>query len=288
MLVLLGLARCDSTAVNPFIDSGNYYSVYGYLDTFADSQFVRVVPLRGRLERIQSETDPLVNLDAFVSTVDLNNGDSVIWTPRLVQFRDSTYGYLFGARFNRVWPGHTYRLTVRRSDGVMTAAETTVPTQPGWNLAPPEMQNDSLLQTMRLEGVANQPDDLVMVYQMGLPGSIRPPRFQVPYGRSGRRENGAWTVDIQLTRDTDIVRTMYAQQFGQAERLTLFSLTLVTATRDAAWDPPGGAFDPAVLLQPGVFSNVEGGFGFFGSIAHYSHEWVLDEATNERLGFETP
>ncbi len=292
LVLSLLLAACDGVEVFPFRETDNYYSVYGYLDTFADSQFVRVVPLRTRLERAQSPTDaPFASIDARVTSFDLTSGDSLVWTWALVRFDDGTYGHLFGARLSPLFPGRTYRLEVRRSDGKTTRAETTVPLKPRWHLGPPQQHEGGLGQTVRLEGVPNRPDDIGVTYTVGPPGSIRPPRVRIPYGRSGRLQDGAWTLDVLLSRDAEAVRDSLAQRLGPDFAfgpLVLFAVTMTTATLDAAWDPPGGVFDPALLMLPGTFSNVQNGFGFFGSIGRFSEEWRLDPATIEALGFLPP
>ena len=46
---------------------------------------------------------------------------------------------------------------------------------------------------------------------------------------------------------------------------------------DANWDPPGGVFNPEVLAQPGAYSNVENGYGFFGSVGLYTEVWNVNE-----------
>ncbi len=283
------VTACDGVEVFPFRETDHYYSIYGYLDTLADSHFVRVVPLRTRLERAQSPTDgPFARIDARVTSFDLATGDSVAWTGALVRLRDGTYGHLFGARIPALFPGRTYRLEVRRSDGKRSHAETTVPLPPRWRIGPPQQQGGGLVQTVRLEGVPNRPDDVALVYAVGPPGTINPNRVRIPYGRPGSLRDGAWTLDVLLSRDADAVRDTLARQLGPdfaAGPLVLFSVTMHTATLDTAWDPPGGVFDPDVLQLPTTFSNVVNGFGFFGSIGRFAEDWTLDAETAEALGF---
>ena len=54
---------------------------------------------------------------------------------------------------------------------------------------------------------------------------------------------------------------------------------------DTRFVPPGGIFDPELLVQPGTFSNVENGFGFIGSVGRFSAEWVLKEESLHILGY---
>jgi len=54
------------------------------------------------------------------------------------------------------------------------------------------------------------------------------------------------------------------------------------------FDPPGGAFDPEVLAQPGTFTNVENGFGFIGAVGRFSAEWTFDPETLRILQYLSP
>ena len=95
------------------------------------------------------------------------------------------------------------------------------------------------------------------------------------------REDG-WRVDVQLLKD----RTDVARRLG--EPLVFLGVGMRLTMTDERWRPPGGVFDPELLIQPGVFSNVENGFGFLGSVNQYTTEWTLPEATIEVLGYSFP
>ncbi len=117
------VAGCDSN-FEPFTESGLHYTLLGYLDTDADTQFVRVVPFRPVVDRLYTE-----EIDAVLRSTDLDAGTSLVWQDSVVHFPDSSYGHVFWSRF-RAAPGHKYRIEVERSDGSLTWAETVVPEQP--------------------------------------------------------------------------------------------------------------------------------------------------------------
>ena len=52
-----------------------------------------------------------------------------------------------------------------------------------------------------------------------------------------------------------------------------FALVLQVSVLDANWDPPQGVFDPEILAQPGVLSNVKNGFGTWGGVGLYHYVW---------------
>lgn len=277
------LAGCDALEVNPIVDTGRYYSIYGFLDTLADSQVVRVVPIRRGLSRPTTPQDPRAALDARVVLHDLDAGTFVQWQPRLVRLADGTYGHIFTRHIPRLWEGRRYRLDVIRSDGAVTSAETRVPDVTDWRKEVPREVGGRLVQTIVLEGLHAPPDSIIAFYVIGAPGQLRPPNIEVPYGEAGRPVADGWAIDLQLERDT-------APHRGNAEegQRILYQMGLRVAARDSAWTPPGGVYDPVALSHPTAFTNVQNGFGFFGVIAHFSDVWRPDDVTLQSLGFLRP
>lgn len=101
------------------------FSVFGYLDLNADTQWVRVSPIRQNLL-----TDPAA-IDAVVMLEHLGSG-------RVVTLRDSVFAFLdrrldgagYGHNFwttEPLEPEATYRLAVVRSDGAATTATVEIP-----------------------------------------------------------------------------------------------------------------------------------------------------------------
>ena len=61
LLFLLSVAGigCDSTALDPIVESKESYSIFGYVDARADTQFVRVEALRDSMRFGTSALDPV-------------------------------------------------------------------------------------------------------------------------------------------------------------------------------------------------------------------------------------
>jgi hypothetical protein len=101
------------------------FSIYGYLDAMADTQWIRVAPFRSS---IFSTSDPV---DAVVTIEDLGTGRRIEMIPTLftrvsANFGDTLYAY----NFKTVEPiehGATYRLTAQRSDGAASSAVVEIP-----------------------------------------------------------------------------------------------------------------------------------------------------------------
>ena len=51
LVSVLFVMGCEES-VNPFVEEDRYFTVFGYLDTAAEEQFVRVIPLRTDLSLI--------------------------------------------------------------------------------------------------------------------------------------------------------------------------------------------------------------------------------------------
>jgi hypothetical protein len=279
-LALLGcLLGCDEE-VNPFIEEDRYFTLYGYLDTAADTQFVRVIALRRSLVE-----EPFGPLDARVTLVPLPDGPSVTLRDSLVQFADGRYGHVFYAPL-RVFPGWTYRLDVERADGARATAETTVPVAPGATIGTPSFFAGGFTQSVQWTRIDTAPYRLEVWYRFQGEAPHQPFReASVAYGEEhlGRLRNDLWEVEVRLSEDRDEV----ARQLGGVA-FPLLGVGMRLTMPDDAWRPPTGVFDPDLLVQPGVFTNVTGGFGFLGAVNQYTVEWVLDATTVRALGYGVP
>src|SRR5690606_41544980 len=91
-----------------------------------------------------------------------------------------------------------------------------------------------------------------------------------------------WWVEEERSRDVGEIRP----RVRQGPPLLAVGVRLTMS--DDAWRPPGGVFNPDILVQPGTFSDVEHGFGFFGSVNQHEPEWVLYPELLEKLGVAGP
>jgi hypothetical protein len=101
------------------------YSIYGYLDALADTQWIRVAPFRTSI----FSTPDLV--DAEVTIEDLGTGRTIELIPTLFKqgspnFGDTLFAYNFQTS-ESIEHGATYRLSARRSDGSLTSSVVGIP-----------------------------------------------------------------------------------------------------------------------------------------------------------------
>jgi hypothetical protein len=129
VLVAAALAAgCDDAPFEPFAENAvGPFAIFGYLDLRADTQWVRVMPIR---QNLLTAPDPI---DAIVTLEHLGTG-------RVVTLRDSLFGFtdreLGGVGYaHNFWttepvePEATYRLVATRSDGAATTATVETPRQ---------------------------------------------------------------------------------------------------------------------------------------------------------------
>lgn len=284
LLLFVLLSGCDDTLIDPFDNDGRYFTVYGYLDLLETEHTLRVVPITRFAENIESDAEGRGAIDATVFTTDMTSGERTEWNHAYTRLEDGTWGHLFKARF-LVRPGRTYHLEIVRSDGKVTSAATTVPYFSESNLidqGPIVFEQDStyIYQDVTIPEISS-PWDVTLIYMWSAYPINR--RMLIPYGRSGSRaEGGGWNLRINLSDDQVAVKEHVRDSFarGIPPDATTYALTAMgvqVRVLDGNWDPPGGVFDPEVLAQPGIMSNVVNGYGFFGSIGIYAQEWNIAE-----------
>ena len=282
LIVLLG--GCDET-FSPFVEEDRYFSIYGYLDTASDRQMVRVVPLRTTF------ADPGTDeLDVEVRSIEIGSGDVVVWRDSVVTFNDGSVGHVFIGDF-RPYPGWTYRFEVERPDGKITSAETTVPLPSNVEISDVPLNQAIATQMVRWSDIPIQPFRVEVWYRF-LTSPSRPFDHAVLiYGNEDNRVglpvgDDEWEIQVTLSGDREDALDG-AGLPSDAEPFLLAVGMRLTMTDDA-WRPPDGIFNPDVLVQPGAFSNVENGFGFFGSLNQYTVEWTLPDQVIENMGYRPP
>ncbi len=287
LLLAAVLSSCSDTTIDPFQNEGNYYTVYGFLDELEDDHVLRVIPVTRRAERIMSPSDPQANIDAEVFTTDLNSGVRTRWTHSLERLSDDSYGHIYRAHF-LVRAQKRYKLEIIRSDGAVTTATTKVPyinRADLFELGPEVFSEDSSLVYMDIViPEIPSPWGILAIYGWGGGGELDDRinrRIYVPYGRSGERTaDGGWALRLNISEDQQYVRADVLKSI-ENNRITARSEVGISHTGfqirilDEGWDPKNGIFDPELLSQPGVMSNVENGYGYFGSVGLYIQEWNI-------------
>lgn len=289
--VILALAvvigSCGDTTIDPFQNDEKFFTVFGFLDELENDHEIRVISVTRRQERIESPGDPQAKIDAEVFTTDLNSGVRTKWRHSLERLSDGSYGHIFRAHF-LVTAQKRYMLEIIRNDGKTTTAITKVPFVSRadlFEMGPEVISEDSSLvyRDIKIPDVPS-PWEIEGVYLWG-GGGIDDNRVNrrvfVPYGRAGSRTvDGGWQLRINISEDQKYVEesvqwSIDHNQFDVGTPVGLSSMGIQFRMLSDGWDPPGGIFDAEIQSQPGRLSNVENGYGFFGSVGFYSQEWNI-------------
>ncbi|NNF04724.1 MAG: DUF4249 family protein [Rhodothermales bacterium] len=298
LVAIVSVAGCDDTVLDPFDGEERYFSVYGYIDDFQTTHRVRVVPVSRLSGVIRNPSDPQASIDATVTSVDLLTGAETRWRHSLEKLSDETYAHIYTGEF-LVRAGRRYRLIVERSDGRRTIAETTVPriveTFPA-RLGQVVVSADSseISQNVIMEGV-RAPYDITAVYFMESfftteVGQTNPVKYKIniPYGRGeGPTPDGGWWFTLDWVRDGAIVRDFLYRFNAQGTwdlpgQIT--SVSIRVRLLDENWGLANGELDPIVQSQPGAYSNVENGYGFWGSVGLLQQDFNLGPEFNWLVG----
>jgi hypothetical protein len=299
---LLPLAGCDDTVIDPFENDGRIYSVWGYVSLFETQHAVRVVPITRYPERIRHPGDVQAEIDATVTSIDLTTGYELRWAHALRELGDGSYGHVFTASFD-VHPGRRYRLVVTRSDGATATAETRVPYSVSTTRIDldPSVSLDEFAAGRRPPPLKARlhdqfvPTEIAVVYSVhsiNVASGIRARRVHdvvIDYGRIGYQDGrGNLEFSVDLYGDGSELRSgisaLQSQDLLGGEDLYVRDMTVRAVVQDSAWATPDGGFDRNVLSIPGALSNVENGYGYFGSVGLLQRKVELGPEYNGIFG----
>lgn len=266
------ISACE-TGVDPFIDEDRFFSIYGSLDTKLEEQFIRVIPVRRDFDSDNT------SIDASLKSTDLTSGEERIWRDSVVTLNDGSIGHIFVSTF-RVRPGHSYKIEVSDSNGNTTSATTTMPSFIEAEVREPNLTSDydsvfpTGSQDIIWRGLTREPFGIELWYRYKTLEDQPFADVMIPISTANYQggDNGDWWVHLNYNLLNGDLSDLVAN-LGQ--RLVGMGMTVVLLSED--WVPPGGVFDPEILVQPGTFSNVENGYGFIGATGRFDTEWVFPE-----------
>jgi hypothetical protein len=273
-LTLLG-GCAEDVAVPDDIEA--YFTLWGALDPTADRQAIRVVPITP----VSSGGGPgaTPDVDAVVTSTNVQTGETVTWRDSLVTFSDGTTGHVFLADFRPVYDGF-YRIEVTRPDGATTSADFQTP--PAVEaIRQPTVYDLGVYMPVLWPG-APQVNAITIDYTLQ-DGDCEEVPFSIAFAGEAEPFEFGWLTTINLREEADRV----LQALGDRPHAVLrMRMRAEVASED--WRPPGGVFDPEILVEPGTFSNVERGFGLVGGAYEAAIEWEPEAIALQRTAFETP
>lgn len=270
LLFLLFLGAC-SDAFDPLTEAEtDFFAVFGFLDTSADTQFVRVSPLRAVLNE-QSTGDGI----SVVSTV-LSSGEQVVWHDSLVQLTNGQTGLLYYAEKMTLQDDEIYRLDVRGPGEQVTRAFTRTPAFFPLQVSPPVRSATSFTQIVTWEGLQTRPAQARLSYRIQRPNAAAPDTLIVPYQDPGRPAEEGWSFSISLSQDRLALLEML-ERSPDDNSVVLLDIHLEIEQRSEEWQR---------INQPPL--NITQGFGFFGAVARHGQTWTLEPSVATQVGFALP
>lgn len=269
---LIFLSACDNT-VDPFSPTGSQpFAVFGYLDTAADTQFIRVTDVR---------RDPAAALTAAtivepderprVTTTDVDTGNRIIWRDSLITLDDGAPGLLYFAPFSPR-PGVTYRLEITDDASSTTRGFTTIPTSEIIHVEPPRRDGFGDLHQEIFWRDVGAPTGLALQYRVRTLPTRTESTVTIPYTDLGASSTTGWRVDVRLERDRFLVRRRLEEAVGDTV-LVLLSIGMTLDVPSIEW------------VDAEEASNIENGTGFFASVGRFFETWPLDSTAVRRLGY---
>lgn len=285
-------SSCSDDFIDPFENDERFFTIYGYIDAQEISHKIRVIPVTRQRAVIIRESDIQARLDAEVTISDLTTGEVFEWVYGLEKLDNGTFAHIFRTDFI-VIPGRRYRLDVTRSDGVRAWAQTRVPNIPDsafYELGSVNFSADSseVSQQVLINGDLN-PWRFEAIYSWR--GDLFNRRVFVPYGRRGSA-NGteSWTTSLSISDDQSAVFETIKESLRAGKIMDDTPLVLTTAglrmtMLDTNWKFPETGVDVNELTLPETTTNINNGYGFFGSIGYYVQEWDACDLSGP-LGYE--
>ncbi len=270
-------AGCDQS-FEPFAEHERYFSIYGNLDPAADTQWVRVMPIR-----TSTLAEP-VPIDATVTLEHLGTGE--VFTLRDSLFRHTgadpqspgeVYVHTFWTT-EPILPDATYRLTALRSDGATATATAKVAREyprviVGLGQDPRQFLNRDYVQ---VEGIDHLAMVLVHHYIPDECSSYSHPHT-IFHGPDGRPEPGDDIARVYVDR-----RPVLPPGTFRCSPELKKQISIVTSGSEWAY---GAELTNAVVTLPDVVSNVVNGAGFLGGIltrrVPYERCAIVDAASTD-------
>lgn len=263
-LCLLTIFSCNET-FEPFQKNDKFnFTVYGYLDASADTQWVRIAPVRGEFDMAPELPDMTVMLE------DLETGQVETMNQKLVQF---------GQGFNaiNVWslmdiiPEKRYRLTAETDQGKVSQVSVTIP-EPFpvpklITISVPGLPTEYFLYMDDMEHLADVQSR--WHYRVSTP-FWEEERFHVFSLKSEVEEiNGAlgsYVVELDPDSEKELIMDdsiVLSQPDGKIEFL---ENQIFVASAGPEWDPAVSDIDDLVYFLPDGFSNISDGLGYMVGI----------------------
>ncbi len=241
------------------------FAIYGLINPRADTHGVRVFEIKSTIKLI--EPNPI---DALVTSTLLQTGEQLVWRDSVIQLSDGDYRHVYWAVF-KATGDETYRLEVMRSDGETSTAVTTIPGEVSLEVLEPDTLKpaEALMPIFVHGNPPTMPRIDVEYVVVGFAEGGSDPIFKsvlINYAGRPTQSDGGFLIEVDLIADyLAIFEEFDHDNVVTTDIIDLREINMRVHVADANWVSPVGVFDQDILVEPGTFSNVENGFGYFGA-----------------------
>lgn len=246
----MSLSGCDQ-AFEPLQENDRYhFSIYGYLDATADTNWVRVMPVR---DAIYAGPEPA---DAVVTLEHLETGSVSVMNDSLFQFGSDLFARNFWTTKTLI-PGDSYRLTAKNSSGQSSRVTVTLPEDYS---TPVLQQTEGEIALLYIDPVDHLVD-LRVIYEVHFRQNYQLQRLYFPVSQLENKtltENG-YFVTVNRRNDYNYINQRLIGS-GIIQPLQIF-----TASAGPDWVDFSVIDDQIIELPEGI-SNIENGVGYLTGI----------------------
>lgn len=257
-LFLTGGISCTNS-FEPFQDNDKFnFTVFGFLDASADTQWVRIAPAREQFESLNFIPEMTITLQQ------VDNSESVLMNKTLVPFQQG---------FNAVnaWsdidikPDYTYRLTAEADDGKSSSVTITIPSDfPTPILAKiqrPTLEPEFLL---LIEDVEHLVDVQSRWYTRVSTSDWSEDRLFSFSNKQNARSVGTNRYTVSLDPDEERERIFRESLVASIPdgKIEILHHQVFVASGGPEWDDRIPTMDDVTYALPESISNVENGLGY--------------------------
>lgn len=259
LCALVLVSGCDQT-FNPIKESSSVpLSIYGYLDASADTQFVRITPIRYQLNQSLELPEMLVTLQ------NVNSDETILFNDSLFQFRQG-FNAINAWTTADIQPDQSYLLRAERNDGAASQVSITIPK----DFPKPELLDtgDGCTALMRIKDVERLVDiqskwHVDIIFYVGLGTFIEEKFISLPIRENARRvAAGEYEIFIDTYEEIEQIRNSIVVPEDSRIEIKTYSRKLFVASGGPEWREEITSIGDIEYALPEGLSNVENGLGF--------------------------
>ncbi len=268
VLSLTGLSGCD-TSFEPFQKNDMYaFSIYGYLEASADTQWVRVAPARQELNMPPDIPDIQVTLEHT------GNGNSVVLKDSLFTTGDG-FNYLNYWTTMDIEHRQDYRLRAESTDGKISEVTVTTPKElPTPRVLIQKTSGSPLPPTYSLY-IDDTVEHLVDV-QTRYYVRYHTPEFErekvITFSYKDEAEliptyGGVYSIFLEPELEEDKVVDQSQPLLNAGAEMEILYRQIYVASAGPDWNENIESLDDISYALPGSYSNVENGLGYMVGVS---------------------